>query len=52
MLYIGMGDGGNANDPSNRAQNLKELLGKMLRIDVKRDDFPADPAQTIWNPSQ
>jgi glucose/arabinose dehydrogenase len=33
-LYIGMGDGGSANDPGNRAQNLGELLGKILRIDV------------------
>jgi len=33
-LYIGMGDGGSAGDPGNRAQNLKEYLGKMLRIDV------------------
>ncbi|CAN5723240.1 hypothetical protein BH24ACI2_BH24ACI2_11950 [soil metagenome] len=31
-LYIGMGDGGSANDPSNRAQNINELLGKFLRI--------------------
>ena len=33
-LYIGMGDGGSGGDPGNRAQNLNELLGKMLRIDV------------------
>ncbi len=33
-LYIGMGDGGSGGDPGNRAQNLSELLGKMLRIDV------------------
>jgi glucose/arabinose dehydrogenase len=49
-LYIGMGDGGSANDPCNRAQTLDPdnsqtggnckddvttaLLGKMLRIDV------------------
>jgi glucose/arabinose dehydrogenase len=33
-LYIGMGDGGSAGDPGNRAQNLNSLLGKMLRIDV------------------
>ncbi|WP_281322916.1 PQQ-dependent sugar dehydrogenase [Flavobacterium aestivum] len=33
-LYIGMGDGGSAGDPGNRAQNINELLGKMLRIDV------------------
>jgi glucose/arabinose dehydrogenase len=34
MLYIGNGDGGSANDPNNRAQDLGSLLGKMLRIDV------------------
>jgi glucose/arabinose dehydrogenase len=34
FLYIGMGDGGGAGDPQNRAQNLNSLLGKMLRIDV------------------
>jgi len=33
-LYIGMGDGGSANDPGNRAQNPAVLLGKLLRIDV------------------
>ncbi len=33
-LYVGMGDGGSAGDPQNRAQNLDSLLGKMLRIDV------------------
>jgi glucose/arabinose dehydrogenase len=33
-LYIGMGDGGSAGDPGNRAQNINENLGKMLRIDV------------------
>jgi len=36
MLYIGMGDGGAARDPGNRAQNPGDLLGKMLRIDVDR----------------
>ena len=33
-LYIGMGDGGSGNDPQNRAQNLNELLGKILRINI------------------
>jgi len=33
-LYIGLGDGGSSGDPGNRAQNPRELLGKMLRIDV------------------
>ncbi len=34
FLYIAMGDGGSANDPGNRAQNVNELLGKILRIDI------------------
>ena len=33
-LYIGLGDGGGGGDPGNRAQNLSEYLGKILRIDV------------------
>jgi glucose/arabinose dehydrogenase len=38
FLYIGLGDGGSANDPDHRAQNPAELLGKMLRIDVNVPD--------------
>lgn len=33
-LYIGLGDGGSGGDPDERAQNINDLLGKMLRIDV------------------
>lgn len=33
-LYIGMGDGGAGGDPGNRGQARRELLGKVLRIDV------------------
>jgi glucose/arabinose dehydrogenase len=33
-LYIGPGDGGSGNDPPNNAQNINELKGKILRIDV------------------
>ncbi|MCA9753242.1 MAG: PQQ-dependent sugar dehydrogenase, partial [Gemmatimonadetes bacterium] len=49
-LYLGLGDGGSANDPGNRAQNGLELLGKMLRVDVTMDDFPADTLQNYAIP--
>lgn len=35
FLYIGMGDGGSANDPHRHGQNLATLLGALLRIDVE-----------------
>ncbi len=35
-LYVGMGDGGSAGDPGNRAQNLSVRLGKLLRINPTR----------------
>lgn len=33
-LYAGTGDGGSGGDPNNRAQNLADPLGKLLRLDV------------------
>jgi glucose/arabinose dehydrogenase len=35
-LWVGTGDGGSGGDPENRAQNTGSLLGKMLRLDVRR----------------
>jgi len=36
FLYISLGDGGSGGDPQNHGQNLKSLLGKILRIDVDK----------------
>jgi hypothetical protein len=48
FLYIGLGDGGSANDPDNRAQNTQDLLGKILRIDV---DHPQNPSVPYSSPA-
>jgi glucose/arabinose dehydrogenase len=47
-LYIGMGDGGSAGDPEDRAKNLEELLGKILRIDINQGDPFAIPSDNPW----
>jgi glucose/arabinose dehydrogenase len=51
LLYVGMGDGGSGGDPGNRAQNLKVLLGKLLRINVdRRGAKPRIDAYGLRNP--
>jgi glucose/arabinose dehydrogenase len=41
-LYIATGDGGGSNDPGNNGQTLGSQLGKLLRVDIRNDAFPAD----------
>jgi glucose/arabinose dehydrogenase len=56
-LYISVGDGGNFNDTGTghtatigNAQDLTKKLGKMLRIDVRSDDFPTDATKNYAIP--
>lgn len=44
FLYVGLGDGGSANDPNDRAQTPATLLGKLLRLDVDSASPYAIPA--------
>lgn len=58
MLYISLGDGGSGNDPGNRAQNLLNPLGKLMRLDpgLPGNDFvpldnpfsPPEGLADIW----
>jgi hypothetical protein len=52
FLYICSGDGGSQHDPENDAQTLENnFLGKMLRVDIDSDDFPADPLRNYAVPA-
>lgn len=51
FLYASLGDGGGGGDPNNNAQNTASLLGKILRLDVNADQFPADPSKTYAIPA-
>lgn len=47
-LYVSFGDGGSGGDPGNRAQDLTKMLGKIIRIDINKNEngknygIPAD----------
>jgi len=43
-LYFTLGDGGNAGDPGNRAQDVTEIFGKLMRIDPQDNGTYAIPA--------
>lgn len=46
---MAFGDGGNFNDPNNRAQSLNTILGKMIRLDL--DSTPAAAGRAYAIPS-
>jgi glucose/arabinose dehydrogenase len=50
FLRLGLGDGGGGGDPGENGQDPLELLGKILRLDPKNDDFPGDPLQNYAIP--
>lgn len=50
-LYITQGDGGMQRDPSNHGQNKNTWFGKVMRIDVSGDAFPADPERNYAIPA-
>lgn len=58
FLYAGTGEGRNASpvpptdpQPPTNAQNPASLLGKILRLDVARDQFPGDPNRDYGIPA-
>jgi len=53
LLYLGLGDGGGSGDPEGRGQSLTDLLGSILRIDVRTGDPYTTPADNpfVGNPA-
>jgi cysteine-rich repeat protein len=49
FLYVGMGDGGDAGDPMNNAQDDGSRLGKLLRVDLATET-PVAFAKGLRNP--
>jgi len=39
FLYMGLGDGGSQSDPEGRGQNLSDLLGSILRLDLQGTSY-------------
>ena len=53
LLYLGLGDGGGSGDPEDRGQSLADLLGSILRIDLRTGDPYTVPADNpfVGNPN-
>jgi glucose/arabinose dehydrogenase len=53
FLYLGLGDGGPGGDPEGRGQDLSDLLGSILRIDVRAGDPYTVPVDNpfVGNPN-
>ena len=49
-LYVGLGDGGSGGDPRGHGQNLRTLLGTIIRIDVSTLDETGSYAVPPDNP--
>ena len=49
-LYVGLGDGGSGGDPRGHGQNLRTLLGTIIRIDVSTLDETGSYAVPSDNP--
>ena len=53
LLYLGLGDGGGSGDPEGRGQSLADLLGSILRVDLRTGDPYTVPADNpfVGNPN-
>ena len=50
-LYAALGDGGGVGDPFHNGQNINDLLGNVLRLDVHGDAFPGDATKNYAIPA-
>ncbi|MFI5236645.1 MAG: PQQ-dependent sugar dehydrogenase [Ignavibacteriales bacterium] len=48
-LYIASGDGGGSGDPNNNAQNITNLLGKILRINIANVPYSIPPTNPFYD---